>query len=92
MEDAMNKASDNLYDFVIMDINLGGDDTGIDVTRELRTLDGYSNVPIIAVTAYAMKGDKKFFVNSGLDAYVSKPFTRNELILTIKRCLNSFTE
>jgi CheY-like chemotaxis protein len=92
MEDAMNKASDNLYDFVIMDINLGGDDTGLDVTRELRTLDGYSNVPIIAVTAYAMKGDKKFFVNSGLDAYVSKPFTRNELILTIKRCLNSFTE
>lgn len=89
LEDAMNKASEHLYDFVIMDINLGGDDTGIDVTRELRTLDGYSNVPIIAVTAYAMKGDKKFFVNSGLDAYVSKPFTRNELIMTIKRCLNT---
>jgi PAS domain S-box-containing protein len=91
LEDAMNKASEHLYDFVIMDINLGGDDTGIDVTRELRTLDGYSNVPIIAVTAYAMKGDKKFFVNSGLDAYVSKPFTRNELIMTIKRCLNTIS-
>jgi CheY-like chemotaxis protein len=92
LEDAMNKASEHLYNFVIMDINLGGDDTGIDVTRELRTLDGYSNVPIIAVTAYAMKGDKKFFVNSGLDAYVSKPFTRNELIVTIKRCLNTVIE
>ena len=90
LEDAMNKASEYLYDFVIMDINLGGDDTGIDVTRELRTLDGYNNVPIIAVTAYAMKGDKKFFVNSGLDAYVSKPFTRTELIETIKRSLLYF--
>jgi len=89
LEDAMNKASELMYDFVIMDINLGGDNTGIDVTRELRTINGYSNVPIIAVTAYAMKGDKKFFVNSGLDAYVSKPFTRNELIMTIKGCLKT---
>jgi PAS domain S-box-containing protein len=89
MEDALNKASEHLYDFVIMDINLGGEDTGIDVTRELRTIKNYHKVPIIAVTAYAMKGDKNFFINSGLDAYVSKPFTRSELIETIKRSIES---
>jgi PAS domain S-box-containing protein len=88
LEDAMNKASEKNYDFVIMDINLGGDDTGIDVTRELRTVKGYSRIPIIAVTAYAMKGDKNFFINSGLDAYVSKPFTRTELIETIRKSID----
>jgi len=91
LEDAMNKASERHYDFVIMDINLGGDDTGIDVTRELRTVKGYSKTPIIAVTAYAMKGDKNFFINSGLDAYVSKPFTRTELIETIKKSLDKLS-
>jgi PAS domain S-box-containing protein len=89
MEDALRKASENVYNFVIMDINLGSEDTGIDVTRELRNLEGYINVPIIAVTAYAMKGDKNFFINSGLDAYVSKPFTRTELIETIKKSLDN---
>ncbi len=89
MEDALNKASEHLYDFVIMDINLGGEDTGIDVTRELRIIKNYDKVPIIAVTAYAMKGDKNFFINSGLDAYVSKPFTRSELIETIKRSIEN---
>ena len=89
MEDALNKASEHLYDFVIMDINLGGEDTGIDVTRELRIIKNYDKVPIVAVTAYAMKGDKNFFINSGLDAYVSKPFTRSELIETIKRSIEN---
>ena len=89
MEDALNKASEHLYDFIIMDINLGGEDTGIDVTREIRTIKNYDRVPIIAVTAYAMKGDKNFFINSGLDAYVSKPFTRSELIETIKRSIEN---
>lgn len=92
MEDAINKASEYLYNFVIMDINLGGEDTGIDVTRELRIIKGYDKVPIIAVTAYAMKGDKNFFINSGLDAYVSKPFTRSELIETIKRSVQKASE
>lgn len=92
MQDAMNKASEYLYSFVIMDINLGADDTGIDVTREIRTIEGYHNVPIIAVTAYSMKGDKNFFINSGLDAYVSKPFTRTELIETIKRSIVNISE
>lgn len=92
MDDALNKASEFLYDFVIMDINLGSSDTGIDVTRELRTIKGYDKVPIVAVTAYAMKGDKNFFINSGLDAYVSKPFTRNELIETIKQSIETVSK
>lgn len=91
MEDAMNKAKESQYNFVLMDINLGSEDTGIDVTREIRTLEGYNKVPIIAVTAYAMKGDKNLFLNSGLDAYVAKPFTRNELIETIKRSIDNIS-
>ncbi len=92
MEEALIKASEYLYDFVIMDINLGSEDTGIDVTRELRTIKGYDKVPIVAVTAYAMKGDRNFFLNSGLDAYVSKPFTRNELIETIKKSIDTVSK
>lgn len=87
LEDALNKIVTNKYDFVIMDINLGSEDTGIDVTREIRLIEGYKNIPVIAVTAYAMKGDKNMFLESGLDAYVSKPFTRSELLKTINNCL-----
>lgn len=92
LEDALNKVGINTYDFIIMDINLGSEDTGIDVTREIRLLESYKNIPVIAVTAYAMKGDKNLFLESGLDAYVSKPFTRSDLLKTINNCLKEKTK
>jgi len=86
-DNALALAGQNKYDLILMDINLGSDETGVDVLREIRELDGYKNVPAIAVTAYSLKGDKDVFIRSGMNDYVSKPFTKNEIIRKINKLL-----
>ena len=46
---------------------------------KLRETQAFSRIPIIALTAYAMKGDKERFIEAGCDAYVSKPINTREL-------------
>lgn len=84
---AIALASQNKYDLILMDINLGSDETGVDVLREIRDLEGNKHVPAIAVTAYSLKGDKDIFIRSGMNDYVSKPFTKNEIIRKINKLL-----
>lgn len=67
-------------DLILMDISLKYSINGIDLTRLIRTMPEYIHVPIIAVTAHAMAGDKEKILESGCDAYLSKPFSRQELI------------
>jgi CheY-like chemotaxis protein len=55
--------------------------------QRLRKLDNYKKVPIIAVTAYVMAGDRERFLKYGFDSYISKPFTKEILIDVIKKCL-----
>lgn len=67
-------------DIILMDISLKHSINGIDLTRLIRTMPEYIHIPIIAVTAHAMAGDKEKILESGCDAYLSKPFSRQELI------------
>jgi two-component system, cell cycle response regulator DivK len=53
--------------------------SGIEVTQRLKQMPDYAHIPIMAVTAYAMKGDKEKFMEAGFDAYVSKPINTREL-------------
>ncbi len=78
-EAALALAQRQLYDAVFLDINLGGARDGVDVLRELRMLPGYERVLMVAVTAYAMPGDKERFLAVGFDAYLGKPFTPEQL-------------
>jgi PAS domain S-box-containing protein len=73
------KAKNKLYDAILMDINLGKDMNGIETTQEIRNLSGYKDIPIIAVTAFAMVGDKDEFFAKGCTHYISKPFTKQDL-------------
>jgi signal transduction histidine kinase/DNA-binding response OmpR family regulator len=67
------------YDVVLMDIQMPELD-GIGATREIRALgQPKCNIPIIALTANAMTGDEKHYLESGMDAYVSKPIRPVEL-------------
>ncbi len=68
------------FDLVLVDINLGTLESGIDVLHALRTMPGYGEVPVVAVTAYALPGDREDFLQEGFDAYLGKPFMADELI------------
>ena len=65
---------------LVLDINLGGKETGADVLRIARSLPTYGGVFAIALTAYALPGDRERLLESGFDEYISKPFTRQSLM------------
>ena len=65
-------------DLIIMDVWLPKMN-GLEVTRRLRETPAFSRTPIIGVTAYAMKGDREKVIESGCDAYLSKPIDTREL-------------
>lgn len=82
---ALNAVSDANYDLVLMDISMPEMD-GVQATRQIRQLEGTaSQIPIIALTANAMKGDREKFISAGMSDYLSKPINVRELLLTIEQ-------
>uniref|UniRef100_A0A832DM66 histidine kinase n=1 Tax=Ignavibacterium album TaxID=591197 RepID=A0A832DM66_9BACT len=71
------------YDIILMDINLKGELNGIETTREIRKLQQYKEIPVIAVTAYAMHDEREKILNSGFNGYLSKPFKKDDLLKTL---------
>ena len=65
-------------DLVLMDMQLPKLN-GLDVTKKLRQIPAFAHIPIVAVTAYAMKGDSERFIDAGCDAYLAKPVNTREL-------------
>lgn len=77
------------YDAILMDINLGDGISGAELTTQIREIETYKNTPIIAVTAYAMYGDKEAFLKAGCSHYISKPFTKKKLLQLLKSVFES---
>ncbi|MCX6153833.1 MAG: PAS domain S-box protein [Candidatus Kapabacteria bacterium] len=77
---AIEMAKTKEYASILMDVNLGKGMNGIEASHEIRKIPGYEDVPIIACTAYAMKGDEEEFLNEGFNNYISKPFEKKELV------------
>lgn len=69
-----------------MDIQLPGMD-GLELTKILKSDSKYNNVPIIAITAYAMKGDEERILAAGCEGYISKPIDVKTLPDIIKNYL-----
>jgi CheY-like chemotaxis protein len=67
------------YDFIIMDINLQGEYNGLDALRAIQKMENYKDVPIIAVTAYVLPGDRERFITAGFTDFISKPILRDKL-------------
>jgi len=78
--EALDKTAQKHYDIILMDINLGEGLTGIETTQLIRKLDNYRDVPIVAVTAFALESDKEEFLRHGCTHYISKPFEQKELL------------
>ena len=67
------------FDLILMDVQMPGMD-GIQATRAIRSSDEtWRNIPVIALTAHAMKGDKEKFLRAGMNEYLSKPLDTAEL-------------
>jgi len=78
--EAVRRAS---YDLVLMDVNMPEMD-GVQATAVIRELDGEKGrIPIIALTANAMKGDRERFLAAGMDDYVSKPLNRAKFVALV---------
>ncbi len=71
-EVALSKCDKMVYDLILMDIELP-DANGVELTRMIRNNPGYLNIPVIALTAYVMDGEKERFLSLGFDGYLSKP-------------------
>jgi CheY-like chemotaxis protein len=76
---AIKRASEAHYAAILMDINLGRGEDGVQATKAIRQLQAYKNTPIVALTAYVMEGDKEEFLQAGCSHYLSKPFVSSEL-------------
>ncbi len=77
------------YDLVLMDVHMPEMD-GVEATKEIRKLearegDNTARIPIIAVTADVMKGDRERFLEAGMDDYISKPIKRAVIFEMVKK-------
>ncbi|MCX6160627.1 MAG: PAS domain S-box protein [Ignavibacteriae bacterium] len=81
---AVERCKNNNYSIILMDIGLKGID-GLKTTKFIRQIPGYENTPIIALTAFAMEGDKDKFISEGCTDYISKPFELSNLISIVKK-------
>ena len=91
--EAFEKRRNNEYDLVFMDIQMPVMD-GIETTHEILDYEddeGVSHVPIIALTANALKGDRERFMSEGLDEYISKPLETSELLAVLNKYLSDKT-
>ena len=70
-------------DLIILDIRLPGM-SGTEICKEIRTVSRFKDTPIIAITSFAMKGDKERILRSGFDKYVSKPINIKEFRQLVK--------
>lgn len=89
VDSALSAAENQQFDVLLLDINLSEQRTGIDLLHLLREKNDNRKPPAIALTAYAMPGDRETFIEEGFDAYISKPFTRDDLTDIIESTLQS---
>jgi two-component system cell cycle response regulator DivK len=85
-EDGVRAAATHVPDLILMDIQLPGLD-GYDATRRIKANTTLRQIPIIAVTSYALSGDDVKAFEAGCDGYVSKPFSPRALLAKIRQFL-----
>ena len=84
--EALKLARQHHPDLILMDIQLP-EVSGLEVTKWIKEDDNLKRIPIIAVTAFAMKGDAERIMAAGCDAYLSKPIEDAQLLEVLDRCL-----
>lgn len=89
-KDALGLARQHRPDLILMDIQLP-EISGLQVTEEIKRDEELRMIPVIAVTAFAMKGDEERIRAGGCEAYISKPISIAKFIETIRHFLGPAT-
>lgn len=85
-EQCVKLAKEKLPDLILMDIQMPVMD-GITALKLLASDPATSKIPVIAVTSYAMKGDRERFINEGFNDYISKPIDIKEFLKTVDKAM-----
>jgi len=73
------------YDLILMDVQMPEMD-GLEATQKIRDL-GFKDIPIVAMTANAMKGDREMCLDAGMNDYISKPIKREIVFKIVEKWL-----
>jgi len=84
--DALTVLEKSKPDLILMDINMPDMD-GYTLTARIKTIPGFERVPILALTANVMRGDKEKTLEAGCDGYIQKPLDIDQLLREIERFL-----
>ena len=85
--DALAIAREHHPDLILMDIQLP-EVSGLEVTKWLKEDEELASIPVIAVTAFAMKGDEEKIRDGGCEAYIAKPISVTRFLETVRRFLD----
>ncbi len=85
--DALRLAREHKPDLILMDIQLP-EVSGLEVTKWIKEDDDLKSIPVIAITAFAMKGDEEKIREGGCEAYIAKPISVTNFLETVQRFLN----
>ena len=87
--EAVEKFTNNIYEAILMDENMPNI-SGIEATKKILEYEkdnNLSHVPIVALTANALKGDREKFIEAGMDEYLTKPLDKNTLVSVLEKIL-----
>lgn len=84
-EEALPILESEEFDFIIMDINLQGEYNGLDALKVIHQIPTLKKIPVIAVTAYVLPGDKEKFIATGFTDFISKPIFREKLVESLNK-------
>ena len=85
--EALKMARSHMPDLILMDIQLP-EVSGLEVTKWLKENDNLKVMPVVAVTAFAMKGDEEKIREGGCEAYIAKPISVTNFLETVEQFLN----
>jgi two-component system, sensor histidine kinase len=84
-EEAIAKCMSDSFNIILMDIRLKIGIDGVQTFKKIKKINAYKDIPILAITAYAMRGDKEYFLEQGFNGYLAKPFVKDTFIDFIKK-------
>ncbi len=85
--EALRMAREHRPDLILMDIQLP-EVSGLEVTKWIKEDDELKSIPVVAVTAFAMKGDEEKIREGGCEAYIAKPISVTNFLETVERFLS----